>query len=199
LDTLTWNWDGYANNKNNYRAFVDLEMNRVVFMPHGIDMTISKPDAPIVTGRAGLVIKSLLETDEGRGLYLHRLRELRTTVFNVPAILKRIDDLNARLEPVLTKDGTLSRQQASANWYRTLIMARERDVDAQLTGIKELLHLDQNARASIVKWTAGPPRPGVTFDRSDQALHLNVIDPTSAGAWNPPFGWRRDAIDCMPS
>jgi hypothetical protein len=182
LDTLTWNWDGYANNKNNYRAFVDLDKNRVVFLPHGIDMTFSKPDAPIVTGRAGLVMRALLETEEGRLIYLERLRELRANVFNAAAIQKRIGELNARLEPVLAKDGMLWRQQSSANWYRSLVIAREREVDAQLAGIRNLWHLDQNVKASITNWIAGPRAAGMTFDKTDDrpaALHLKMQPPLS--------------------
>jgi spore coat protein H len=187
IDTLVWNWDGYANNKNNYRTFVDLDKNRVVFFPHGIDMTFSKPDAPIVSGRAGLVAKALLEIEEGRQLYLDRLRELRTNVFNVPAIFKRIDELNARLEPVLEKDGTLGRQQNSVKWYRLLVLARERDVDAQLAGVKELLRLEQNAKSSITNWLPGSEIGGVVIDKTapdSPALHLKVTEATAVASWN---------------
>jgi hypothetical protein len=185
VDTLIWNWDGYANNKNNYRTFIDLDKNRVVLMPHGIDMTFSQPNAPIVTGRAGLVCKALLETDEGRQMYLARLREVRTNLFNVPAILKRVDELSARIEPVLAKDGTLSRQQNFLKWYRLLIMAREREVDAQLAGLKDLLHLERDAKVGITNWAPGTEIGGVVADKStDAALHLNVTAATSAAAWN---------------
>ncbi len=180
LETLTWNWDGYANNKNNYRAFVDLDKNRVVFLPHSIDMTFSKPDAPIVTGRAGLVMRALLETDEGRLMYLERMRELRTNIFSAAAIQKRIEELNARLEPVLAKDGMFWRQQSSANWYRSLMIAREREVDAQLAGIRNLWRLDQNAKAAITNWVAGPETPGVSSDKTGDApvaLHLKKQPP----------------------
>ena len=187
VDTLIWNWDGYANNKNNYRTFIDLDKNRIVLMPHGIDMTFQQPNAPIVTGRAGLVCKALLETEEGRQMYLARLREVRTNLFNVPAILKRIDELSARIEPVLEKEGTLSRQQSFLKWYRLLIMARERDVDAQLAGLNDLLRLEQNAKAPITNWVSGTEIGGVVADKSanaPSALHLNVTSATSVGSWN---------------
>ena len=190
VDTLIWNWDGYANNKNNYRTFIDLEKNRVVLMPHGIDMTFSQPNAPIVSGRAGLICKALLETDEGRQMYLARLREVRTNLFNVPAILKRIDELSARIEPVLAKQEALSRQQSVLKWYRLLIMARERDVDAQLAGLNDLLRLEQNAKVAITNWAPAAEIGGVVADKSADApaaLHLNVKAVTSVAAWNSPL------------
>jgi spore coat protein H len=187
VDTLIWNWDGYANNKNNYRTFVDLDKNRVVLLPHSMDMTFQKPEAPIVTGRAGLVAKALLDTQEGRQLYLDHLRELRTNVFNVPAIFKRIDDLNARLEPVLEKEGMLARQQSSVKWYRLLILARERDVDAQLAGVNDVLHLERNAKSSIPNWIPAPDVGGVAMDKTSDglpALHLKVTEATDVASWN---------------
>src|SRR5258705_3713875 len=158
VDTLIWNWDGYANNKNNYRTFIDLDKNRVVLMSHGIDMTCSQPNAPIVSGRAGLVCKALLETEEGRQMYLARLREVRTNLFNVPAILKRIDELSARIEPALAKQGSLSRQQSILKWYRLLIMARTRDLDAPLAGLHDLLRLGLHPEASLTNFV---PRTAV--------------------------------------
>jgi spore coat protein H len=186
LDTLIWNWDGYANNKNNYRSFVDLDQNRVVLFPHGIDMTFSKADAPIVTGRAGLIMRALMETTEGRNLYLNRLRELRTNVFNVPAILELADQINERLRPVLAKDGTLSRQQSVAGWYRTRIREREEEVDAQLAGLRELLQLGPGAPTSITNWTAGARATGVFLEKTtDQPLALHIVanDPVRLASW----------------
>ena len=86
LDVLMWNWDGYGLNRNNYRMFHDLAADRVVFFPHGMDQMFWKPNGPIMTGRSGLVAKSLLETAEGRRLYLDRFNELRTNVFDCAAL-----------------------------------------------------------------------------------------------------------------
>jgi hypothetical protein len=149
-------------------------------------MTFFKADAPIVTGRAGLVMRALLEATEGRQMYLSRLRELRTNVFNVPAILQRLDALNERLRPALAKDGSLSRQQSAAGWYRNRILAREEEVDAQLTGVKDLLRLAQNTNLPITNWVPGARAEGVSLDKVGEAptaLHVHASNPVRLAAW----------------
>ena len=187
LDILLWNWDGYANNRNNYRTFVDLETQRVVFMPHGMDMILQRPNAPIITGRAGLVVKALLETEEGRRLYLERFRELRTTLFNASVLTQRVDALATRLAPVLVREGVMSaaRFHVTVGSFRNRIVAREREVDAQLAGLKGLLRFDPNQTVALTNWTPSA-RQGIVMDKTTEdvaALHLRANSLTELGAW----------------
>jgi hypothetical protein len=187
LDTLIWNWDGYANNRNNYRAFVDLDSERVVFMPHGMDMILQRPNAPIITGRAGLVVKALLETEEGRRLYLERLRELRATVFNAQVLTQRVDALSKRLAPVFIQEGLMAavRFQTTVGYFRNRIVAREREVDAQLAGLKGLLRFDRNQTVALTNWMPGAQQ-GVVLDKTTDdvaALHVRANSLTELGAW----------------
>lgn len=189
LDVMMWNWDGYAMNRNNYRLFHDLKANRLVFFPHGVDQMFWKPDGPIVTGRSGLVIRSLLETAEGRALYLHRFGELRTNVFDVKAITNRIAALSSRLMPAVMKNGLAEagRFQAMVNIFQNRILARTRDVDEQLRGIQGLVRLGLNESLPLTNWTQRPWLGSILFDRdgaAGDALHLKVRNETSAGAWN---------------
>ena len=39
MEVIICHWDGYALNHNNWRIFHDLDSNRMVFIPHGIDQT----------------------------------------------------------------------------------------------------------------------------------------------------------------
>ena len=38
MEVLLVHWDGYSMNVNNYRIFHDLDSNRLVFLPHGLDI-----------------------------------------------------------------------------------------------------------------------------------------------------------------
>src|SRR6185295_5637185 len=67
------------------------------------------------------------------------------------------------------------------------IMARERDVDAQLAGLHDLLRLEQNAKVGITNWVPAAEIGGFVADKSADApaaLHLNVRAATSVAAWN---------------
>lgn len=187
LDVLMWNWDGYAMNRNNYRIFHDLESNRLTFFPHGVDQMFWKTNAPIVTGRSGLVVKSLLETEEGRDLYLKSFSELRANVFDVKAITNRIAQLVVRLEPPVAKEGVaeLAQFQSFVNLFRNRIVARARDVDQQLAGVKDLMRLKLNEAAPLTNWIPRQQFGRVVLDKTDSpaALHLKVNNETSFGAW----------------
>lgn len=187
LDVMMWNWDGYAINRNNYRIFHDLESNRLVFFPHGVDQMFWKANGPIVTGRSGLVVKSLLETEEGRDLYLHSFSEARAKVFDVKAITNRIARLALRLQPVVAKGGIaeFAQFQSSLNLFRNRIVARARDVDQQLAGVRDLLRLKLNEAAPFTNWLPRQQFGRVVLDKTDSpaALHLKVNNETSFGAW----------------
>lgn len=188
LDVMMWNWDGYALNRNNYRLYHDLESDRLVFLPHGVDQMFWKINGPIMTGRSGLVVKSLLETAEGRDLYLKRFFELRTNVFDVKAITNRVMQQAARLGPVMAKNGVggLAQFQSSVSLFRNRIVARTRDIDQQLAGVKNLVRLELNAAAPLTNWTVRRHFGNMTIHKTNSpaALHLKINSETSFGAWN---------------
>jgi hypothetical protein len=187
LDCLMWNWDGYAINRNNYRMFHDRTADRLVFFPHGLDQMFWKVNGPIITGRSGLVAKSLLETEEGRDMYLERLTRLRATVFDLKAMTNRVVQLAARLAPVVAKGGPtqLAQFQSSAQLLRNRMAARGRDVDQQLAGVKQLVRLKPGESTPLTNWVPHTQYGKVVLDQmtSPAALHLEVMGEMSFGAW----------------
>ena len=187
LDVMMWNWDGYAINRNNYRIFHDLGSNRLVFFPHGVDQMFWKVNGPIVTGRSGLIVKSLLETEEGRDLYLRSFAELHAKVFDVNAITNRIGQVAGRLRPIVVRDGVaaLAQFQSSADLFRNRVVLRGRDIDEQLRGVKNLARLKLNEAASLTNWIPRQQFGHAVFDKTESpaALHLKVSNETSFGAW----------------
>lgn len=187
LDCLMWNWDGYALNKNNYRMFHDRAANRLVLFPHGVDQMFWKANGPIMTGRSGLLAKSILETQEGRDIYLRRFREIRSNVFNVPQITNRIAEVAARLRPALLRGGVaaLAQQDSAAQLFRSRLLMRVRDVDQQLAGVQSLVRLKKNESLPLTNWVARRQFGNVILDRtaSPEGLHIQVKDETSFGAW----------------
>jgi spore coat protein H len=188
LDVLMWNWDGYGLNRNNFRLFHDLDANRIVFLPHGVDQMFWKANGPIMTGRAGLVAKSLLETAEGRRIYLDRFRELRANVFDARVLTNRMAELSARLRPALMNQGVLAvaQQQQAAQQLSRYIMARAQDVDAQLASVKNFAPLELNTVASLTNWMTRREMGDVGFSQTTNtpaALRIHVSDAPSIGAW----------------
>jgi spore coat protein H len=188
LDVMMWNWDGYALGRNNYRFFHDLAASRMVFFPHGLDQMFWKPNGPIMTGRSGLVAKSLLETTEGRRLYLERFAQLRTNILDVAAITNRIAALAARLKPALWKDGVfgMARGQQAALRFRELIIARAADIDAQLESVKTFKPLALDMAVALTNWISrsdlGEPLLNRAID-APAALHIRATNGLCLGVW----------------
>jgi len=189
LDVMMWNWDGYGLDRNNYRVFHDLDSNRIVFFPHGLDQMFWKPNGPIMTGRSGLVAKSILETAEGRRLYLERFREVRAKVFDVRTITNRVATLSARLRPALSKEGLFapSQQREAAKELTQLILARARDVDAQLASVKNFVPLPVNETLLLTNWTKRRDSGAVGFNETTSApftLRIQANNTPSLGVWS---------------
>ena len=187
LDCLMWNWDGYALNKNNYRMFHDRAANRLVLFPHGVDQMFWKANGPIMTGRSGLLAKSVLETQEGRDLYLQRFTEIRRNIFNVADITNRIAAVTERIRPAVLKSGVaaLAQQDSAAQLFRSRVLMRIRDVDQQLEGAKSLVRLKKNQSMALTNWVARRQFGHTILDQtsSPEGLHIQVKDQTSFGAW----------------
>jgi hypothetical protein len=185
LDVLMWNWDGYGLGRNNYRLFHDLDAHHLVVLPHGVDQMFWKANGPILTGRSGLVAKSLLETAEGRRLYLLRFAQLRTNIFDVRVLTNRVAELTARLRTALKEQGlfAMARQQQAADEFSRRIVARARDVDAQLVAVRSFVPLELNAAVALTNWTTRTDSGEVRFTNSPSALRVQVRADQSFGAW----------------
>lgn len=126
LQTITWNWDGYAMERNNYRIYHDPESGKLVFIPHGLDQMFWKPDGTIYPRMNGLAAAAVMRNPEGRKLYRARLASLHADLFKVSALAKRLNELAALIEPHFPAVGE------AANNLRRLILARSRSIADQL-------------------------------------------------------------------
>jgi spore coat protein CotH len=101
LQVATWDWDGYPMNRNNYRIYHDPNKDKVIFIPSGMDQMWGDPNGPILPGFQGFVARGLVETKEGRKRYFARMGSILSDVYKVPDLLKRLDELEAHVQPAL--------------------------------------------------------------------------------------------------
>src|SRR5205807_8898946 len=69
LEVITWDWDGYPLNRNNYRVYHDPRRDKIIFIPSGMDQMFGNPGGPLLPGFQGLIARALMETPEGRRRY----------------------------------------------------------------------------------------------------------------------------------
>jgi spore coat protein CotH len=134
LEVVTWDWDGYPLKRNNYRVYHDPKRDKIVFIPSGMDQMFHDPNGPLLPGFEGLVARALMETPEGKARYLKRAREIMTTVYRPDDLVKRLDELQARVQPALKKadPGAANGYAGQVDRLRHAIRQRAKSVDEQL-------------------------------------------------------------------
>lgn len=139
LEVIAWDWDGYPMNRNNYRLYHDPKRDKLIFLPSGMDQMFGDPNGSIRPNFQGMVARALFETMEGRDRYYARMAEVMKTVYHPDALRKRLDELEARVKPVLTSvDAGAGRDYPHhVNRLRDAVKQRARSVEEQLKKLKK--------------------------------------------------------------
>jgi spore coat protein CotH len=134
LEAITWDWDGYPMNRNNYRIYHDPKSNKLTFIPSGMDQMFGDPNGPILPNFQGFVAASLMQTKEGKKRYYARMREIMNTVYSVDALTRRLNELEAVVQPALASvDAGAGRDyKHHVNRLRDAIKQRAKSVNEQL-------------------------------------------------------------------
>jgi hypothetical protein len=155
LDAMTWNWDGFMLNNNNYRFYHDPEQNRMVFLPHGMDQMFWRAEGPLMPGSKTAVARAALEIPEFRRRYLERVAQLWGSVFQVGPLTNRVQELGRQILPVLRASG----DKAAADYPDHLQLVQDRitrrglSLVRQMAGVKELLQFEGSQPQKVSSWS----------------------------------------------
>jgi hypothetical protein len=105
LELMTCHWDGYCNNRNNYRYYFEPTSGKIHFFPHGMDQMFADPNASILNVPGAMVAGAVMSNPEWRGLYRDRLEELIRLFSPVDRLHQRLDAHQQRMRPVLAEIG----------------------------------------------------------------------------------------------
>jgi spore coat protein H len=190
LDVMLWNWDGYAMNKNNWRLYHDMDKGRMIFLPHGLDQMFWKPDGSILPPMQGLVATSALQIPELRKRYFDRLKQLRATVFNVEALTNRVQQIAAKIKPVVAgNDAEAARRYKDAvDGFCVLIARRGQSLDRQLANPIEPIKFDNADSAPLAGWQSksdfGKPKLARSeAEAGKKILQIGTTEGSSIGSW----------------
>ncbi len=134
VESLTWDWDGYPMNRNNFRIYHDPSQDKITFIPSGMDQLFGDPNGSWLPGFQGVVARAVVETPEGRKRYLAKMQEVREKVYDPKQISKRLEELQARIQPALAKvdPGAAAGYPGQIQRIRDLVNQRCRSIDEQL-------------------------------------------------------------------
>lgn len=195
MELLTVHWDGYARNRNNYRIFHNLDTDRFVFLPHGLDqmfgMWRSTPRDSITPMCKGIVAKAVMGSPALRSNYLQRASVLFTNVFDFHSITTRVHELSRRIQPHLLRDiRALTEQDRAATWFMERISERMDSVRDQLH--EELvaavtpLAFDGNGTARLKGWRESTEAGNAAFAHrmgEPETLRISAENGYTLSSW----------------
>jgi spore coat protein CotH len=134
LAAVMWDWDSYAFKCNNYRVYHDPKTDKITFIPSGMDQMFGDVNGPVIPDFGGMVARAIMETPEGRKRYIARANEIMKTVYKTDDLVKRLEELEKRIQPELAKvDAGAGRDYKNqVNRLREAIKQREKVVNEQL-------------------------------------------------------------------
>lgn len=157
IELMMCHWDGYTQNRNNFRIYFDPADHKARFLPHGMDQMFGDPNASILDMPGAIVSSAVMQNPEWRARYRTRLNEL-LPLFSPPGKLNmRVDMLRRRLQPVLTAiDPQLAKDHAE---HVRELKAR---ITARAANLKEQVQqedpkppeFDENGRMFLPDWNA---------------------------------------------
>jgi spore coat protein CotH len=138
LESLCCDWDGYPNNRNNYRIYHDPKKDKILFLPSGMDQMFNDPRGSLYQNYQGMVARAVMDTKEGKARYIARMREILRDVFKPEEIGKRLDAIEKELTPALMSidPGTGRDYKNRIRDLKSRIEQRAKHVDAELKKIK---------------------------------------------------------------
>ena len=186
MEIITAHWDGYSLNKNNFRVYENPETGKLVFLPHGMDQMFGvwrmKPTSSITPMMHGLVSDSIIRTEEGRRLYLARMRELMAKVVDAAKLCARVDEICAKIRPALSNE-MLQYQQQAATQLKMRINARVASIREQLPAANEPVKFDAQNSYAMKEWEFRRDSGSPSYARRGTELHLLASGRPAYGSW----------------
>jgi hypothetical protein len=197
MEMMVCHWDGYTMNRNNWRVFHDLESNRMVFIPHGMDQMFgmgAQFDVGDITRPKhvmGDVAQAVMSTPEGRARYRQRLGELYTNVFKGDAIASRIDELARGVSSAISDSHSpvaRSIQQQATSLERRIV--RRADALGHELGVPfKPLNFGPDGALNLTDWKRSATRSGQPLlsegkdPNGKRLLAINAGNAISSASW----------------
>ena len=166
IEGLLGFWDGYSANNNNFFVYLHPQTGKFHFLPWGADCMFEKvsklepdPSTPVSVKTKGLVAHKLYQLPAGRERYAKTLRMLLEEHWDENKLLAQIDQIDARLQPHLTRGQ--KRSIRSLERTRGFIQQRRNDLVAEMADGMPLW-----AKRPDTPFVIGGESPGAGKDES---------------------------------
>lgn len=112
LEHMTCHWDGYCQQRNNYRVYLDAKTRKAYFIPHGMDQMFGDPNYPITHIPQALVASNVMLNPAWRTKYRDKLNELMPRFVPETKLIERVEAISNHIQPELKKWNKDAAQEA---------------------------------------------------------------------------------------
>jgi spore coat protein H len=152
MEVLLGHRDGYCMARNNFRIYREAGTRRLVFLPHGMDQLLGRPDLPWRPHMAGLLARAVLESPEGSRQYRARFSALFTNLFQVETLTNQVQNRVTEVRPFLEKKEALEFQR-EADQVCERIVQRQANLKWQLSQPPAIYLVFTNRIAALPGWS----------------------------------------------
>ncbi len=132
-ERMLCHWDGYCNNVNNYRVYIDTK-GIAHFMPHGMDQMLGDMGFSMFDQPRGMVAGVVLQNPAWRQQYRKRIAEMLPLMSQNGPVVQGIEQVTGRLlyaQQQISNDAAKAQRGAADDWKRR-IPERAANVAGQL-------------------------------------------------------------------
>lgn len=195
MELMMGHWDGYTQNRNNYRIYFDPSTGKAHILPHGLDQIFQNPGFGILQRPGTILAAAVMGHPAWRRRYRERIGEL-LPLFEPGPLHAVVDEIERKLAPAQKAIGERAASR-HANRIRNLksrISARYESLVRQ-NGEPEPFPIafDGQGIARLSEWRAVPAANAelrrVETDDLRKALWIR-----GAGGGPPAGSWRRRVL-----
>ncbi|QDU30990.1 CotH protein [Anatilimnocola aggregata] len=178
LELMCCHWDGYCNNRNNYRVYFDPTTKKAYFMPHGMDQMFGDTNANIMHHPGALVANTVMHNPEWRARYRDIVNEVMP-LFNPPDKLhQRLDQIHARTRPVLAaiNENVAKDHDNHVKGLKDRLTNRAKNLLQQNSTVEPRpLKFDGNGIAKLPTWGPKPASDALLGEETPDGVKCFVI------------------------
>jgi hypothetical protein len=169
LELMLGHWDGYTQNRNNFRLWCASAPGRAQFLPHGMDQLFGEEDASVLDHPTTIVASACHQDPALRKRYRERLRAL-LPLFEPRRLLPKIEAIAGKLQKALrTIDDAAATHHAEAvRGLQERVSARYRNLQVQVKAPEpKPLQFSGQKPIALTAWHPGAESDHVVLAKKD--------------------------------
>jgi hypothetical protein len=167
LEAMLCHWDGYSQNRNNYRLCFEPHGGRAVFLPHGMDQLLGDVEASVLRHPTAIVADAVMQQPQWRRRYRERLAALMP-LLQPKRLQQRIAAIAAKLRAALHEfdPEAASAHAAAVRGLQERLVQRHRNLLAQAKAPEPVpLSFEGQRPVAVAIWHPGAETEQIELGR----------------------------------